>query len=96
MARPYLGFGFNFTHFYDIQSPAAVTGGPTKVTLTNSFTWAVNAGVSYHIDGPWNAYASYNYAPVNSKVTLDTAGVVRTTTIHFNPSAVVLSLGYSF
>jgi outer membrane protein len=97
--RPYVGFGFNFTHFYDIQSTAAgdaVTGGPTKLTLTNSFSYAVNAGVSYHIDGPWHAYASYNYAPVKSKLTAETAGVTRTTTINFNPSAIVVSVGYSF
>ena len=97
--RPYIGVGFNYTHFYDIQSTAAgdaVTGGPTKTTLTNSFSYAVNAGVSYHIDGPWNAYASVNYAPVKSKATLETAGVSRTTTIHFNPTAYVLSVGYSF
>lgn len=97
--RPYIGVGFNYTHFYDIQSTAAgdaVTGGPTKITLTNSFTYAVNAGVSYHIDGPWHAYASVNYAPVKSKLTADTAGVVRTSEIHFNPTAYVLSVGYSF
>jgi outer membrane protein len=97
--RPYVGFGFNYTHFYDIQSTDAgnaVTGGPTKTTLTNSFTWAANLGISYRINGPWHAYASYNYAPVKSKATLETAGVTRSTTIHFNPSAYVFSVGYSF
>jgi outer membrane protein len=97
--RPYLGLGVNFTHFYDIQptdAGNAVTGGPTKLTLTNSFSYAVNAGVSVKIDGPWFAYASYNYAPVKSKLTAETAGIERTTTINFNPSAAVLSVGYSF
>ena len=97
--RPYIGAGINFTHFYDIQSTDAgnaVTGGPTKLTLTNSIGPAVNVGVAYRIDGPWHAYASYNYALVKSKLTADTAGVTRTTTINFNPSAIVLSVGYSF
>jgi outer membrane protein len=97
--RPYIGAGINFTHFYDIQptdAGNAVTGGPTKLTLTNSVGPAVNLGVVYHIDGPWHAYASYNYAMVKSKLTAETSGVTRTTTINFNPSALVLSVGYSF
>src|SRR5262252_2709953 len=67
--RPYVGAGINFTHFYDI-SPTdagnAATGGPTELKLTNSIGPAVNLGISYRIDGPWHAYASYNYARVKS------------------------------
>ena len=98
-ARPYLGVGFNYTHFYDIKSTSAgdaVTGGPTKITLTNSFSWAVNAGVAVPIEGRWNAYFSYNYAPVKTKLSAETAGVTRTSEIRFNPSAIVISVGYSF
>jgi outer membrane protein len=97
--RPYIGAGINYTHFYDIQptdAGNAATGGPTKLTLTNSVGPAVNLGVVWHIDGPWHAYASYNYAKVQSKLTADTAGVIRTSTINFNPSAIVVSVGYSF
>jgi outer membrane protein len=97
--RPYVGAGINFTHFYDIQptdAGNAATGGPTTVKLTNSVGPAVNVGVVWHIDGPWHAYASYNYAKVKSDATLTTSGIVRTTTINFNPSAIVLSVGYSF
>jgi outer membrane protein len=97
--RPYVGIGVNFTHFYDIQSTDAgnaATGGPTMLKLTNSFGPAFNVGVAYRVDGPWHVYASYNYAKVKSDLTATTAGVVRTSTINFNPSAIVLSVGYSF
>jgi outer membrane protein len=97
--RPYVGLGVNFTHFYDIQSTAAgnaATGGPTTLKLTNSFGPAFNVGIAYRVDGPWHVYASYNYAKVKSDLTTTTAGVVRTSTINFNPSAIVLSVGYSF
>ena len=97
--RPYVGLGVNFTHFYDIQSTDAgnaATGGPTTLKLTNSFGPAFNLGVAWHIDGPWHAYASYNYAKVKSDLTTNTAGIERKTTINFNPSAIVLSVGYSF
>lgn len=97
--RPYVGAGINFTHFYDVQSTAAgdaVNGGPTVLSLSNSVGPAVTAGLAYQISGPWHAYASYNYAKVKSKLETNTSGVVRTTTINFNPTAVVLSVGYSF
>src|SRR3974390_133505 len=97
--RPYVGLGVNFTHFYDIQptdAGNAATGGPTTLKLTNSVGPAVNVGVAWHIDGAWHAYASEHPAKVKSDATLTTAGIVRTTTINFNPSAIVLSVGYSF
>jgi outer membrane protein len=97
--RPYLGAGINYTKFYDLQStPAgnAANGGPTAITLTSSVGPVVTAGIRWHFNDHWNAYASYDYAMVNSDYTGNTAGVIRKTTIHFNPSTLVVSLGYDF
>jgi outer membrane protein len=97
--RPYAGVGINYTYFYDIQSTPtgdAVQGGPTKLTLSDSWAPAVTLGMSYRIQGPWTVYASLDYAWIKSKLTSDTAGTIRTTTIHFDPSVLVVSVGYSF
>ncbi|MGH8268445.1 MAG: hypothetical protein ACRES1_00160, partial [Steroidobacteraceae bacterium] len=57
---------------------------------------AATAGVSYEITPRWHVYASYSIAQVNSKLTADTAGVLRTSEIHFWPNTLVISAGYSF
>lgn len=97
--RPYLGFGINYTKFYDLQSTAAgnaANGGPTAISLTSSLGPVVTAGIRWHIKDRWSAYASYDYAYVKSDYTGNTAGVIRTTTVRFNPSTLVVSVGYAF
>ncbi len=97
--RPYFGVGVNYTDFYSRQSTSAgnaITGGPTSVALPSSWGPAATIGLSYRIAPRWHAYASYNYAYVHSRLTADTAGLIHTTDINFNPFAVVLAIGYSF
>jgi outer membrane protein len=97
--RPYLGFGLNFTHFYDRQSTAAgnaANGGPTAISLTNSVGPSATAGLSWRIQDRWSLYASYSITKVGSDYSGNTAGTVRRTHIDFNPSAWVLSAGYAF
>jgi outer membrane protein len=97
--RPYVGAGFNYTKFFDNTSTSAgnaANGGDTRIDLSSSFGWAATVGVSYRLNEKWGAYASYSQSQVKSDMTATTAGVARRTTIDFHPSAVVLSLGYSF
>jgi outer membrane protein len=97
--RPYLGAGVNYTRFYDLQStPAgdAANGGPTAISLSSSVGPVLVAGLRWHIKDHWSAYASYDRAWVNSDYVGDTAGVLRRTHIKFNPSSVVLAVGYAF
>ena len=97
--RPYLGAGINYTKFYDLQSTAAGNagnGGPTAISLTSSVGPVVTAGIRWHIKDHWSAYASYDYALVKSDYTGNTAGVIRRTHIKFNPSTLVVSVGYAF
>jgi len=97
--RPYVGAGVNFLHFANRQStPAgdAANGGPTSLALTNSLGPAVSAGLSWRLKERWHAYISYDYARVDSDLVANTAGVLRRTSIHFNPTTVVVSLGYAF
>jgi outer membrane protein len=97
--RPYVGAGVNYTKFVNRQSTAAgnaASGGPTSISLTASVGPAVTAGLSYEITDRWHVYASYSVAQVNSKLTANTAGVLRTSEVHFWPNTLVVSAGYSF
>lgn len=97
--RPYVGVGVNYTRFYDLQStPAgdAANGGPTAISLSSSVGPVGVLGLRWHIKDHWSAYASYDVARVNSDYIGNTAGVIRRTSIKFNPSTVVLAVGYAF
>jgi outer membrane protein len=97
--RPYLGIGVNYTKFFARQSTAAgnaASGGPTSLSLPVSVGPAATAGLSYEINDRFHVYASYSIAQVNTKLTADTAGILRTSEIHFWPNALVIAAGYSF
>jgi outer membrane protein len=97
--RPYIGIGVNYTYFYSRQSTAAgnaVTGGPTSISLPSSVGPLADVGLSYRITDRFRAYASYSVSYVHSRLTADTAGLIHTTNIDFQPRALVVSVGYSF
>jgi outer membrane protein len=97
--RPYVGVGVNYTKFFARQSTAAgdaASGGPTSVALPASVGPAATAGLAYEINDRFHVYASYSLAQVNTKLTADTAGILRTSEVHFWPNALVISAGYSF
>ena len=97
--RPYIGVGVNYTAFYDRVSTAqgnAGLGGPSKLSLTSSVGPAGTVGLAYNVSGHWHVHATYSISRVNTDIKADTAGVIRTTNIHFGPQALVLSVGYSF
>jgi outer membrane protein len=97
--RPYVGVGVNYTRFYDRQSTYAgdqASGGPTSISLPASVGPAAVVGLAYHLNNRWGVYASYSVSDVHSRLTADTAGVIRTSHIDFWPRALVISAGFSF
>jgi outer membrane protein len=97
--RPYVGLGINYTKFYDRQvtpQGEAVAGGPTSVSLPVSVSPTATVGLAYKATKHLGFYASYSWSDVHTKATLDTAGNLRTSYIHFNPTPLVISVGYSF
>lgn len=97
--RPYVGLGVNYTKFFSRQSTAAgdaASGGPTSIALPVSVGPAATAGLSYAVTDRWHVYASCSVAQVNTRLTANTAGILRTSEIHFWPNAVVIAAGYSF
>ncbi|MGH8260080.1 MAG: OmpW/AlkL family protein [Steroidobacteraceae bacterium] len=97
--RPYIGFGVNYTKFYSRQSTAAgdaAAGGPTSISLPASVGPAGDVGLSYRVTDRLGVYVSYSASFVRSRLTADTAGVIRTSDINFGPRALVVSAGWSF
>jgi outer membrane protein len=97
--RPYVGVGVNYTKFLARQSTAAgnaASGGPTSISLPVSVGPTATAGLSYELADRWHLYASYSVARVNTTLTANTAGVLRTSNINFWPNTLVISAGYSF
>ncbi len=99
MFRPYLGVGVNYTKFYSRQVTAAgeaISGGPTSLSLPVSVGPVLNAGVAYNPFDRVSVILSYSGSWVNARLTTDTAGVLRTSHVEFNPRALVLAVGYHF
>jgi outer membrane protein len=97
--RPYIGVGVNYTTFYDRDSTAAgnaVSGGPTRLSLSSSVGPAAVVGLTYQPSERWHVHASYGYAQVKTNLSADTDGVIRTSRISFAPEALIVSVGYSF
>lgn len=97
--RPYLGAGFNYTHFYQRNSTAAgnaANGGPTTTDLSDSFGPAGTAGLSYRFTKRITAIASFSIATVKSDYDSNTSGIDRRTTVDFHPTTWVVAVGYSF
>jgi outer membrane protein len=97
--RPYIGAGINYVNFFDRHSSSAADaafGGPTQLSLSRSLGPAATAGLSYRLATNWALYASYSYSRVRTDLSADTAGVIRTTRISFQPGSLVVAAGYSF
>jgi outer membrane protein len=97
--QPFVGVGVNYTNFYGGKSTPAgsnASGGPTSITLTDSFGLAAQVGLNWRIDERWFASAKIATAQVKSDLTSNSAGLIRTTTIDFRPVVFAVSGGYRF
>jgi outer membrane protein len=99
MFRPYLGVGVNYTQFHSRNVTAAgdaISGGPTSLSLPASVGPVGTVGLSWHPLDRLVVNVSGSASWVNSRLTTDTAGILRTSHVEFNPRALVVALGYQF
>jgi outer membrane protein len=99
MFRPFVGVGVNYTKFQSRQvtpEGEAISGGPTSLSLPASVGPTVTVGLSYHPFDQIVVNLSASASEVNSQLTTDTAGILRTSHVEFNPRAIVLAVGYQF
>jgi outer membrane protein len=97
--RPFVGLGINFTHFFDAESTASgdlANGGPTKLSLSNSWGWAAKAGVAYKVNERWSVIGSVGTVKVKTDLTATTGSIVRTTTLDIRPTVFTLGVAYRF
>jgi outer membrane protein len=101
--HPFVGAGLNYTYFEKKRSTPtgdAISGGPTRITLTNSWGAAAHAGFTVQYNKSWSLTATAAYADVRSTMrsyTTTKDGVEELSTkINFRPMVYTLSLGYSF
>ena len=97
--RPFIGVGINYTNFDRTTSTAAsnaLNGGPTSISLKDSFGLALHGGVTLRISNQWSLSTSLATAQVKSKITTNTLGVERTADISFTPRVFTVAVGYSF
>ncbi|MCJ0765871.1 OmpW/AlkL family protein [Variovorax terrae] len=97
--RPFVGLGINYTRFDKRESTAtgnALNGGPTDISLSDSWGLAAQAGVSYRFSDKWTLNAAVATARVKTHLTATTAGAARNIDIRFRPTVLTFSVGYDF
>lgn len=66
---PYIGAGINYTFFWDEQTRGAL--GDSRLSLGDSFGFAVQAGADFNLSNNWLINASIRYVDLSSKAKLD-------------------------
>lgn len=101
--QPFVGVGLNYTYFEKKRSTPtgdAISGGPTRITLENSWGAAAHVGLTVQYTKQWSLTATAAYADVRSNMrsyTQTNSGVEELhTKINFRPMVYTMSLGYSF
>ncbi len=84
------------TIFTPLVTSSYPNSSKTSLSLPASVGPVGTVGLSYRFSRHFSVYASYSISRVDPRLTADTAGVIRTSHIAFNPRATVVSAGYSF
>jgi outer membrane protein len=97
--RPYVGAGVNYTLFYSEDASGALEGavGPTKVHMSDSFGWALQAGVDVDLNERMFVNFDVKYIDIDTTARLTTtaAGVQRVR-VHLDPIVAGVGLGMRF
>lgn len=97
--RPYVGAGVNYTLFYSEDASGALEGavGPTKVHMSDSFGWALQAGVDVDLNERIFVNFDIKYIDIDTTARLSTtaAGVQRVR-VHLDPIVAGVGLGMRF
>lgn len=96
--RPYVGAGINWTIFYSEDSKDVLNDaiGQTDVNLSNSFGWAVQAGVDIDITEKFFFNVDVKFVDINTTATLTTGTLVNTTEVDLDPIIVGVGFGVRF
>ncbi len=94
--RPYVGAGINYTLFYSEDASSALENavGATRVSLSDSFGWAAQAGVDFELNERMFLNVDVKYIDIDTTARLNTtaAGTQRVR-ISLDPVVVGVGLG---
>lgn len=97
--RPYLGVGVNYTIFYAEEASNALEAavGPTRVSMSDSFGWAAQAGVDIDIGRNLFLNLDVKYIDMDSTATLRTANAgTQRVRMHLDPFVFGVGIGTRF
>jgi len=97
--RPYVGAGLNYTIFYKERASGSLENalGPTDVSLSNSFGWALQAGADIPLNDSLFVNFDVKYIDMDTTARLTTtAAGQQTVRVDINPIVVGFGIGMRF
>ena len=97
--KPYIGAGVNYTIFFDEEASSSLEGalgGPTTVSLDNSFGLALEAGIDIDISDGWYLNFAAWYIDIDTTAILNTGGTLRSVDVEIDPWVWMAGFGKRF
>lgn len=96
--RPYVGAGINWTIFYSEETKDNLNTaiGDTTIDLSNSFGWAVQAGIDIDITEKFFFNVDVKFVDINTTATLTTGTLINTEEVDLDPIIVGVGFGFRF
>jgi outer membrane protein len=96
--RPYVGAGVNYTIFYSEKASDALNTaiGKTDVRLSDSFGYALQAGVDIDVTSRVFLNFDVKYIDIDTKARLTTGTLVNRERVHLNPFVFGIGIGTRF
>lgn len=101
VVRPYVGAGLNYTIFYNSKASSQLESavGDTGVSLSNSFGYALQAGldIPFGKESPWMFNLDFKYIDMDSTARLRPKAIPdQSVRVHIDPLVVGVGIGYKF
>jgi outer membrane protein len=96
--RPYIGFGLNYTTFFDSNVKGNLSGlGYDKISLKDSFGLSAQVGLDFNLTDKYFLGISAYYMDINTKATIKGAGLsTLKVDVGIDPWVLMLSGGIRF
>ena len=96
--HPYVGAGVNWTMFYNEKASTQLVNaiGATNVNLSNSFSFALQAGVDFDITEKMFINIDAKYVDMDTNARLTTGALVNNLRADINPLIIGVGVGWRF
>lgn len=93
--RPYVGVGLNYTHFYNEDASDNLENaiGDTKVNLSDSFGYALQAGADFDVGNNLFLNLDVKYIDIDTKARLTTGGLENRVKVSLDPIVAGIGVG---